>query len=262
MTTKQVARATEQSVAIPTVLDDSLLEVGTGLEDTASTDYAIPFLQILQAGSPQIKKSDGKYIQGAEEGDIYNTVSSDLVKSDVGIIVVPCYYQKKYIEWKPRDAGGGLIQVHTDREILSKCTRNEKNAFVLENGNYIAETAQFYVLITNEQEDTWSQAVVAMTSTQLSKSRKWLSQMRQRMVKNSKGESVNAPTFLFKYNLKTVPEKNDQGSWFGWNIGLNSQIKNLKLLEESATFLKLIKAGEVEVKEQSEETVDSDQAPF
>ena len=51
MTTKQVARATEQSVAIPTVLDDSLLEVGTGLEDTASTDYAIPFLQILQAGS-------------------------------------------------------------------------------------------------------------------------------------------------------------------------------------------------------------------
>ena len=65
MTTKQVARATEQSVAIPTVLDDSLLEVGTGLEDTASTDYAIPFLQILQAGSPQIKKSDGKYIQGA-----------------------------------------------------------------------------------------------------------------------------------------------------------------------------------------------------
>ena len=262
MTNKQVAQATEQNVAIPTVLDDSLLEVGTGLEDTSSSDYAIPFLQILQSGSPQTKKSEGKYIKGAEEGDIFNTVSSDIVKSEDGIIVVPCYYQKKYIEWKPRESGGGLVQVHTDREVLNKCTRNEKNNFVLENGNYIAETAQFYVLVTDEKEQMWSQAVIAMASTQLSKSRKWLSQMRQRMVKNSKGESVNAPTFMFKYDLKTMAEQNDRGSWFGWNIGLNSQITNPKLLNESATFLKMIKAGEVEVKEQSEETTNSDSIPF
>ena len=42
---------------------------------------------------------------------------------------------------------------------------------------------------------------------------------------------------MFKYNLKTVPEKNDQGSWFGWNIGLNSQIKNLKLYYDDSVKL-------------------------
>ena len=59
-----------------------------------------------------------------------------------------------------------------------------------------------------------------------------------------------------------MAEQNDRGSWFGWNIGLNSQITNPQLLNESATFLKMIKAGEVEVKEQSEEPANTDSIPF
>ena len=131
--TNKIAEVTKTST-VPVVLDDSFLDQGTGLEDASAEDYAIPFLRILQGGSPQVKKSEGKYIQGSEEGDIFNTVSSEIVKSDKGIIVVPCYYQKKYIEWISRDTkGGGFVAAHDSREILNQTTRNEKGAFIFFN---------------------------------------------------------------------------------------------------------------------------------
>ena len=231
------------------VIDDDLLSLGTGLEDTSSDDFAIPFLQLLQALSPQLNKNDGKYVKGAEQGNIFNTVTGEATDGDDGLIVVPCYYNKKYLEWAPRESGGGLINTHDSRDILSQTTKNERGQFVLDNGNYIAETAQFYVMVCNEDETEWTQAVIAMTSTQLSKARKWVSQMKQRRVKNSAGAMVEAPMFLFKYRLKTVAEQNDRGSWYGWSIGLEGQASNRDMILEGANFLKMIKAGEVQAKD-------------
>ena len=48
------------------VIDDDLLELGTGLEHLTKDDTSTPFLSILQALSPQLNKNDGKYIKGAE----------------------------------------------------------------------------------------------------------------------------------------------------------------------------------------------------
>lgn len=245
-TTEVAVKAEGGAVA---VVDEELLSLGTGLEDTTSEDFAIPFLQVLQALSPQLNKNDGKYIKGAEQGNIYNTVTGEAVDGDEGLIVVPCYYQKKYLEWAPRESGGGLINTHTSREILAQTTRNERGQYVLQNGNYIAETAHFYVQICNEDESQWSQAVIAMTSTQLSKARKWVSQMKQRRVKNGSGAMVEAPMFLFKYRLKTNAEQNDRGSWYGWSIGLEGQAQNRDMIMEGANFLKMIKAGEVQAKD-------------
>ena len=246
MATKEVA-VKQQSSAVA-VVDDDLLNLGTGLEDTSSDDFAIPFLQMLQALSPQLNKNDGKYIKGAEQGNIYNTVTGDVTDGDEGLIVVPCYYNKKYLEWSPRESGGGLVNTHDSRDILAQCVKNDRGQFVLPNQNYIAETAHFYVMICNEDETEWTQAVIAMTSTQLTKARKWVSQMKQRRVQNSSGAMVEAPMFLFKYRLKTVAEQNDRGSWYGWSIGLEDQASNKAMILEGANFLKMIKSGDVQAK--------------
>lgn len=255
----------EESAII--VADDDILNVGTGLEETTTDDYSVPFIRIIQSGSPQLNKNDGKYVKGAEQGHIYNTVTSECTDGDEGLIVVPCYYQKKYIEWKSRDnSGGGLVNPDHTREILSKCTKTDKNKFVLENGNYIEETAHFYVMITNQEETEWQQAVLTMTSTQLSKARKWISQMKQRKVQNSKGDLVEAPMFMFRYLVKTIGEQNDQGSWYGWSIGLDKAVNSKPFLIEASNFLKGIRSGDVKVKQPDQEGATStdldDSVPF
>ena len=90
--------ATKNGGGAVAVIDDDLLSLGTGLEDTSSDDFAIPFLQLLQALSPQLNKNDGKYVKGAEQGNIFNTVTGEATDGDEGLIVVPCYYNKKYLE--------------------------------------------------------------------------------------------------------------------------------------------------------------------
>ena len=262
MSEKAVAKKEESSIIM---VDDEILANGTGLEDTSSEDFAIPFIRILQSGSPQVKKSEGKYIKGAEEGDILNTVTSDIISGEEGVIVVPVYYQKRYIEWKPREAGGGLVNPDHERTILSQCTRNESNRLVLSNGNYIDETAQFYVMVTNKEETEWQQAVITMSSTQLGKARKWLSQMKQRRVKNSAGHLVEAPLFMFRYLAKTMPEQNDRGAWYGWSIGLDGPVKEQNFMLEASRFLKSIRAGDVKVKQDEvneESTPKGDDIPF
>lgn len=250
------------------ILDDSLLEFGTGLEQVTPDDVSIPYIQVLQALSPQLNKNDGKYIKGAEQGNIYDSVLNTAHDGDEGIIVVPCYYNKKYIEWSPRETGGGKVNEHDTREILAQCTRNDRGQMVLSNGNYIAETAQFFVMICNEDETEWTQGVVSMTSTQLPKAKKWIAQMRQRRVKDSNGNMVDAPMFLFKYRMKTVAEQNDRGSWYGWSIGLEGPTTNRDMAKEATSFLKMIKDGEVKVKDPEDSpntggaTVVDDDVPF
>ena len=76
MATKEVAKATAGEVLV--LDDDDLLSEGTGLESVGTEDYALPFLRIIQSGSPQLKKSDpNKYIDGAEEGMLFNTLTNE-----------------------------------------------------------------------------------------------------------------------------------------------------------------------------------------
>jgi hypothetical protein len=53
-----------------------LKNAGKGLQNVTNDDITIPRLAIVQSGSPQRKKKDEKYIEGAEEGMIFNTVTN------------------------------------------------------------------------------------------------------------------------------------------------------------------------------------------
>ena len=83
MANKQVAEKKDSEVA---VYDTDLLSEGTGLEEASSNDFAIPFLRVIQAMSPQLKKSDGKYIDGAGQGMLFNTVTNEVYDGDEGVL--------------------------------------------------------------------------------------------------------------------------------------------------------------------------------
>ncbi len=66
---------------------DKMLEAdaGVGLENITTEDMQIPFIRIIQALSPQLQKDDPLYIKGAEQGDIFNTVTQEMYKADEGV---------------------------------------------------------------------------------------------------------------------------------------------------------------------------------
>ncbi|MAK50647.1 hypothetical protein [Marinobacter sp.] len=227
--------------------DDTLLSEGTGLEETTVEDFAIPFIRVLQPMSPQLNKASGSYVEGASAGDLYNTVTNSVYSGDKGIVLVPSAYIKKYIEWVPREKGGGLVNANHDISILSECRKDpESRRYYTKDGNEIVETAQFYVLVLDPEPQ---QAVIAFTSTQLSVARKWLTMMRMARVQNSQGQHVEAPMFAYTYRLTTTSQSNDKGTWNSFSISQEGQT-SLADAQIAKTFMTAARSGEVEVKEE------------
>lgn len=219
-------------------------DAGAGLEDMGSGDVATPFLSVLQKGSPQVDETDKRYIAGARPGMILNTLTGELYDGKTGIRVIACGYQKLYTEWTPRDSGGGFKGHHHESSAtIATSTVDDKGKRHATNGNLLVDTAYYFVLAVPDSGPF--QAMVSMSSTQLKKSRKWNSLMKGILLKKKDGRSFNPPMFSHAYLLKTEPESNDQGSWYGWNITADGMVTDRDLYDIARAFNEQVKSGTV-----------------
>ena len=238
---------------------------GLGFAETTTQDMSIPFLRILGAQSPQVDESDGAYVEGAKGGMLYNTVTNTVTSGKEGMLVVPCYYNRRYVEWKPRTEGGGYVASYLpDDPIVPTAVRNDKNEEVLPNGNLLTNTAQHFVMLV--EGDQYSRCLITMSSTQLKKSRRWLSQMNA-MTAMGKNGPYTLPMMSQFYTLTTVPEQNDLGKWHGWAIARERQLDlsndfEKSLFDNAVAFAKSVEAGEVEAKEVSPDLTPEDLPPI
>lgn len=219
---------------------------GSGFEETSSESFAIPFLSILQSGSPQCKKSDGAYIKGAEEGMLFNSVTGDMYGEE-GVEVIPCHYSHRYIEWKLREAGGGFVGEYLPNDpIVGTTERDDKGRNMLSNGNQLSDTRNHYVLVRTANGLT--PAIMSLSSSQLKMSKKWMSMMQGQKVKDPATGMFNiAPMFSNAYKVTTVPLSNDKGSWFGYDFALVGKITEAGEYNEAKAFNHAVKAGQTKV---------------
>ena len=221
-------------------------DAAKGLGNIGAQDLALPFLKILGQLSPEVNKRDGKYVEGAEPGMIFNSVSGDLYDGAKGINVIPAFYKLEYVEWKDRGEGsGGPVAVHdSSSDIMSQTKADANFKDRLPNGNYVEKTASHFVIITGDSRTT---ALISMKSTQLKISRKWNSMMSGIKLKGKNGLFTPA-SFSHIYRLKTTQMSNDKGTWFGWDVSKVGPITDTSLYQQAKTFSENISKGSVKAK--------------
>jgi hypothetical protein len=244
----------EQGEALPAFYSDMAADANIGFENVTAKDVAIPYLKILQALSPELRGQTK--VPGAEEGLVMNTVTSQFMRE---FRVVPCAFKKSYVEWTPREQGGGLVTEHADDQILAKTKKNERGQDMLANGNLIVTTAYHYVLVLGESG--FERAVIAMSSTQLKKSRRWLGQMMGLQIKVG-DKSFTPPPFSHSYHVTTGMETKDANSWFGWIINEPKLIENKELYEMAKKFGQDVTAGMVKVGTPPADGEASEEVPY
>ena len=221
-------------------------DAAKGLGNIGQQDLALPFLKILGQLSPEVNKRDGKYVERAEPGMIYNSVSGELYDGAKGINVIPAFYKLEYVEWKDRGEGsGGPVAVHdSSSDIMSQTKADANFKDRLPNGNYVEKTASHFVIITGDSPTT---ALISMKSTQLKISRKWNSMMSGIKLKGKNGLFTPA-SFSHIYRLKTTQMSNDKGTWFGWDVSKVGPITDTSLYQQAKTFSDNISKGSVKAK--------------
>lgn len=190
---------------------------GAGLSGLGKDDLSIPFLVILQSGSPQVKRSEGGYIEGAAEGMLFNTVTKEVIDPlKVNVVVIGCAYERHFVEWRIREAGGGFVKQHpADPALMATCLRDEKGRDINRAGNQMNDTRTFYVMMLAE-DGSPAPALITMTSTQIKKAKQWLMQQSLLKLKGANNTVYTPPMFASKWKITTVPESNEHGTWMGW----------------------------------------------
>ena len=236
--------AEKKTAGLPTNMFEE--DAAKGLGKIGQEDLALPFLKILGQLSPEVNKRDGKYVEGAEPGMIFNSVSGELYDGVKGIDVIPCFYKLEYIEWKDRGEGPGApVAIYdSSSDIMSKTKPDANYKDRLPNGNYIEKTASHFVIITGDSPST---ALISMKSTQLKISRKWNSMMSGIKLKGKNGLFTPA-SFSHIYRLKTTQMSNDKGTWFGWEVSKVGPITDQQLYQQAKSFSESISKGAVKAK--------------
>lgn len=231
-------------------MDDLAADAGSGLQNVTATDLAMPIIRLLQSNSKQCKRSEGVYIPGAVEGMMLNNVSNELYDSKEGIRVIPAYWEKVYIEWKP-DRGGlaGIHPVNTPLkdQVTMKADKEGKLIPTLPNGNSLSETNQHYCLIIKDN-GSFEPAVISMASSQLKPSRIWNSLMKKIVLQMSNGQHFTPASYYMTYKLTTMPVTKDNNSWYVFKVETAGETPTKELYQAAKAFEKAVSSGKVQVK--------------
>ena len=233
MAKNQVAvKAKEEFELVTNEVPDFLKQGNRGAENVGTDDMIIPRIELIQALSPVRKKSDPAYIDGAEEGMLYNNVTRTLYGTEV--TVVPVYYTKQFLVWKDRKAGGGgsngFRGAFATKELADRAI-----ADLAEEALEVSDTAQHFVLVRNGED--WQEAVISMAKSKVKVSKRWNSLMRL----------SNTDSFSRAYKLSATTETNARNeSYFNFNVAALGFV-NKELYERAEKLYDTIRTGAVKV---------------
>jgi hypothetical protein len=226
---KKTTAVAKKAKAGLVVADYDTTDAGAGFENQSNADISIPFLSLLQSNSPQCDDELGDARMTA--GTFYNTVTEENVGSEV--VFVPGTTQHRFVEWVPRDQGGGFVAAHATVPEGCQPHPTKKGVLVTPAGNDLIET--FYVYGVDEDAVP---IVIAFKSTHIKAYKKWNSRIKMHLVGTPEGGKITPPMFANKCVISSVKRENEHGKFFIPEIrGANGSLGDSLLSKDDELFI-------------------------
>jgi hypothetical protein len=246
------------ALAAPLSFED---DAGAGMEGATSDSFAIPFLSVLQKGSPQVDEASGAAIEGAKAGMLFENVTGKMFDGKQGLDIVPCAYRRVFLRWGPKSGEGSGFkgELSVDEIAVLRSTgkiveQEGRLYFPLADGSVndkkcdrVADVRNHYVLLIDKVTGAWTNALLSLGSTQIKKSKMLMSALASVKVQGASG-LYTPPTFANVVTLTTVPESNDKGTWHGVRFELSGSVSRSELYQAAKAFHASVAAGTVEAK--------------
>lgn len=254
-------KAASTAVATTGGAIDFSQHAGRGMEGATQESFAIPFIKTLQKMSPQVDEDSGQAIKGAKAGMFFETVSKAMYDGKKGILIVPCAYRRTFLRWGPRGTDNGGFKGEIAPEELSKLRaegavkeQEGRLFFPLPDGTInpkkcdsVDDVRNHYVLLVDEDEGTFTQALMSLTSTQIKKSKNLMSALANKKLTAKSGERYTPPTFANLVRVTSVSESNDNGSWHGVNFALEGEVADANIFQAALDYNQTIAKGQINV---------------
>ena len=227
-------------------------------------ELIVPRIKICQAMSPELKKSDAKFIAGLSASDMFNSLTSEKYDGAKGIFFLPCHSDTSYVEFGAGTGGGfiGLLEKSDPR--ISQTTRDGSTE-VLPGGNELVVSDNFYGLIVSDDGGS-EPVIIPMASTKRKIARRWKSMIALQRIEHN-GVKKTAPITATLWNLRVVDETNKRNETYGnFSVTKVRQLngdEDRSLFQEAEAFRSSVVRGEVKAAEESPSSSDDgDDIPF
>ncbi len=191
-------------------------DAGSGYENQTAKDIAIPFLNVLQSNSPICSEEDS----GARPGMLMNSVTNELFSGKEGIGFVPVTTRHSFVEWVPRDQGGGYVGEYAiDAPEVARARQQaggKLGKLRLENGNDLIETFTIIGIKLDDEGAPEGPMIVAASSTKIKPYRGLMTRLRTYLHPTPNGRKVQPPLFAHKVSIKTEKQSNNKGEFFNF----------------------------------------------
>ena len=195
---------------------------GDSYKDIDQAELQQPHWRLLQAISGEVKRSEPQYIEGAKEGQWFDTIRKELFDE---IVVVLVDWRTAFLEWKlPRGAGGFMGDHGTKAEaasILAHCHLDrEKGILLTGEGSELVKTAIRYCLVVGGKRPGEKDfemgmcrpAILSFFKTSETAGKAWLTDVTLE-VRLPDGSMGQAKPWVRTYIIGSEPKRNDRGSW-------------------------------------------------
>jgi len=234
---------------------------GAGYENVSPDELLIPFLNLLQDGSKQVKGAEK--LEGAKVGMFFNTVTKNLYTDKDVIMFVPAYKDRCFIEWVPRKQGGGYVgrfEVGSTEVDAAIADSTEFGKYKIGN-NDLVETYYIYGVLSVNGGSAMP-VCIAMTSTKITPWKAYFTSTSYIQVMNSAtGKREQPPLFAHRLFVTSCSAVNKKSGDEYKNIVLtpcvdgdvpSSMVFNDDIFNTAAAFSKTVMRGEAKIDNSSE----------
>jgi hypothetical protein len=229
------------------------MEADKGLrQEFDAAQLVIPRVSILQDLSPQVRERDAEYIKGAKPGLFFNSLAKSL---DTMVTLVPSKFLVRYIAWRPRKDGGGLVsQTLTIEEVEENfdpdgigkwkglmAPRPGEPAVSVE----VIETPEWYGMAKGKDWD-WMPVAISFPSTK-SKAARWMNSTINMTKAQGKNGTFTPAAFFHQFSFTTAVEQKGDDQWFSFVPVQDGYCMDAQVRGEAKELKLSFERGEVDV---------------
>jgi hypothetical protein len=207
---------------------------GQGLDVFGSKDLSIPFIWILQKGSPQVEEQNPAYVPGAKAGSFFNSFTKRVYGPKLE--VVPLYYEPVWLIYAPGSGNqkGDFKGRRAPGSIEAFGSPYDEGGMKDIDGNSIVDSMSYYIIIKGEEKN--GPVVLSIKSSDLPHGKDWNTAINNTVLAN--GEK--AAFFSSWWELGLEFNQNTKGTWYGLGTKGNTAIDRVRFItkEEFLSFVK------------------------
>jgi hypothetical protein len=219
MTKQQVAKNEEEVRNNLPATHEDYADKYAGEETYVDKEHTItPRATILQGLSPQVKRNNVAYVEGATPGMIFlSSYHKPLIHGEQGIIFQPCVFQ---VGWEVRtpkteQSPANFVELRDEPSTAWHQHKNDKQGFVFyktPEGN-IANLIHTHIGLIH-LDDALLPYAIRFSGTGMFVSKQWNGLIGSRRTDSGKP----AARFTYTYRMKVKSQTNSFGEWGQWAI--------------------------------------------